>query len=243
MAGLLAALAAVIIVSAVRAQDTSTPATLAGAWRLDDRNSDNADTVRGLLRDAARGEQAAPAPASSSASPGGAHGQGAGGHRGGGMGGHGGGMGGMGGGGAGGMGGGHGGRGGHGGGDRSDAGKGKDEGKDFRGDYPLPPTLANDGVLLVQQDAKGVQVRLSNGQQLDLRLDGVKRQTLSGNAMASAHGDGHAWQVSIQFADGGQLDQRWEPSADGKQLVVTGQWKAQGMSEAVVFRWVYVALQ
>ncbi|TBR36441.1 MULTISPECIES: hypothetical protein [Dyella] len=216
---------------ALHAQDAK-PLNIAGAWRLDDRNSDSADVVRAKLQAVARGEEAAPAPASTAGGPG-DHGPG--GHHGGGrgMGGGGGGMGGHG--------GGHGGKGGdHGSGDKD---KDKDEAKDFRGSAPLPPTLASDSVLLVTQDDKSVQVRLNNGQQLEVKLDGVKRQTLSGNAMASARREGGSVVVSIQYADGSQLNERWTPSADGKQLVVDGEWKPQGMADAVGFKRTYVGLQ
>ncbi|NII73472.1 hypothetical protein FHW84_002044 [Dyella sp. SG562] len=230
--------AVALIASDLHAEQAQT-ASYAGAWRLDDRNSDTPDTVQGLLREAARG-MAAPAAASSSGAPA----QGArsgGGRRGGGM-GRGMGGGGMGGGGMGGgghMGGGHGG---HGGKSASSDGSKDDKAQDFRGDYALPPTLEQDNVLLVQQDAQAVQVRFANGQNMDVRLDGQRRQSLSGNAMVAGFREADGLRVSIQYADGSQLEQRWQLAPDGKQLTVLGEWRVPGMAQAVKFKRSYVGL-
>jgi hypothetical protein len=206
----------------------------AGAWRLDDRNSDGADAMRKRLQEAGRG--AVPAPASSAPGPAqstdNAHG-GPGGHRGGGMGR-------MGGGGTanGGMRGGHGGKGERGG----DASKSDDKAEDFRGDYPLPPTLEHDNVLLVQQDAQSIQVRFANGQSMDVVLDGQRRQSLAGTAMISGRRGSDGVHLSIQYADGSQLDERWVLAPDGKQLTVLGDWKLPSLAQAVSFRRSYVGL-
>jgi len=217
-----------------------------GAWRLDDRHSDNADGLTNAMRVearkelAARQQQSAPASSSSSATPAGAgHG---GGHRGGG------GAGGMGGGGMGG--GGHGGgmggggHGGHRGGGSGDA-KPTDAGdKDpiATATYPMPPMLANDSVLLVQQDAKTFQVHLGNGDQLTGKLDGVARQSLNGNAMVRGQIMGGQLVVNIRYADGTQLDQTWAMSADGQQMVVSGAWKVPTLEQPVGFTRTYVGL-
>ncbi|MEV8521406.1 hypothetical protein ABZR86_16545 [Dyella marensis] len=210
----------------------------AGAWRLDDRNSDTADTVKGLLREAGRNASAPAAASSSGTSPQGAHGSG--GHRGG-M-GRGAGAGGMGGGGMGGgghMGGGHGGRGGK----NASADTDKDDkAQDFRGDYALPPTLEHDNVLLVQQDAQSIQVRFADGQNMDVRLDGQRRQSLAGNAMVAGYREADGMRVSIQYADGSQLEQHWKLAPDGRQLTVLGEWKVPGLGQAVNFRRSYVGL-
>jgi len=228
--------------AALAAQTTD----FSGAWRLDDRHSDNADGLTNAMRVearkelAARQQQSAPASSSSSATPAGAgHG---GGHRGGGGGG---GMGGggMGGGGhGGGMGGG--GHGGHRGGGSGDA-KPTDAGdKDpiATATYPMPPMLANDSVLLVQQDAKTFQVHLGNGDQLTGKLDGVARQSLNGNAMVRGQIMGGQLVVNIRYADGTQLDQTWAMSADGQQMVVSGAWKVPTLEQPVGFTRTYVGL-
>jgi len=232
-------LGAVALIASDLHADQAQAANYAGAWRLDDRNSDSADTLKGRLRDAERGT-AAPAAASSASTPAqDAHGGG--GHRGGGtgrgMGGGGMGGGGMGGGGR--MGGGHGGRGGKT--AATDTDK-NDKAQDFRGDYALPPTLEQDNVLLVQQDAQSVQVRFANGQNMDVRLDGQRRQSLAGNAMVAGYREANGMRVSIQYADGSQLEQHWQLAPDGKQLTVLGEWKAPGMAQPVSFKRNYVGL-
>lgn len=206
-----------------------------GAWRLDDGNSDSPDTVKRLLREAAQGA-AAPAPASSTGAPAAAAHPGQGGRRGGGM-GRGMGAGGMGGGGMGGH-GGHGGKGGRGGGETAK----DDKGQDFRGDYPLPPILEHDNVLLVQQDAQSIQVRFADGPAMELRLDGQSRQSLAGNAMVSARPEPDGLHVAIQYADGSRLDERWVLAPDGKQLTVLGEWRVPGLAQPVGFRRGYVGL-
>lgn len=219
-----------------------------GAWRLDDRQSDNANGLTNAMRVEARKElaarqQSAPASSSSSATPAGA-GHGGGRHGGGGgMGGGGAGGGGMGGGGhGGGMGGG-----GHGGhrGDSSGDAKPADAGdKDpiATATYPMPPILAADSVLLVQQDAKTFQVHLSNGDQLTGKLDGVARQSLNGNAMVRGQLMSGQLVVNIRYADGTQLDQTWAMSADGQQMVVSGAWKVPTLEQPVGFTRTYVGL-
>ncbi|WP_172461732.1 hypothetical protein [Dyella jiangningensis] len=216
-----------------------------GAWRLDDRNSDTTDTLTTAMRNEARHEQQASLPqnpgAGSPGAPAGGAGNG-GGHRGGGMGGHGGGMGGGGmGGHGGGMGGG--GHGHHGGGDSS-TGKKQDADKDpiATATYPMPPMLKVDSVLLVQQDDKTFQVRLNDGSQLTGKLDGQPRQSLSGNAMVRGHMENGQLHVSVQYADGMQLEQTWAMSPDGQQMVVTGAWKVPTLEQPVTFKRTYVGL-
>ena len=222
----LAALGAIALIAGDLHAQASPPAGFAGAWRLDARDSNTADTVKSLLRDA---ERDAPAPASSTApSPDARPGQG--GRRGGGMGrGMGGGM------------GGHGGRGGKGGHGSGDAAK-EDKGQDFRGEHPLPPTLEQDSVLLVQQDAQSLQVRFASGQTMDVRFDGRSRQTLAGTAMVDARREADGLHMSIQYADGSKLDERWALAADGKRLTVLSEWRAPGMAQPVSFRRSYVGL-
>ena len=117
-----------------------------------------------------------------------------------------------------------------------------DKAQDFRGDYAVPPTFEQDNVLLVQQDPQSVQVRFANGQNMDVRLDGQRRQSLSGNAMVAGYREADGMRVSIQYADGSQLEQRWRLAPDGKQLTVLGEWKVPGLAKAVSFKRSYVGL-
>ncbi|HET6554531.1 MAG TPA: hypothetical protein VFG49_13475 [Dyella sp.] len=218
-----------------------------GAWRLDDRNSDTTDTLTTAMRNEARQEQQAamvqgPAPASSSAgaAPGG-HGNGGGRHGGGAMGGGAGGMGGGGMGHGGGMGGG--GHGHHGNGDNT-GGKAAVSDKDpiATATYPMPPMFKLDSVLLVQQDDQAFQVRLNDGSQMTGKLDGQARQSLSGNAMVRGHIDNGQLHVSVQYADGMELEQTWALSPDGQQMIVTGAWKVPALQQAVTFKRTYIGL-
>jgi hypothetical protein len=241
---LLSACAGLLIASLASAA-TPAAADFSGAWRLDDRNSDTADTLTASLRTEARKEQEAkqqqaPAPASSSSAPpsnngGGRHGGGGMGH--GGMGG-----GGMGGGGAGtgGMGGGHG-R--HGGGDQP-GNKSPSSDKDpiATATFPMPPLLKVDSVLLVQQDPKTFQIHLNDGSQLTGKLDSQARQSLNGNAMVRGHVDGGRLMFSIEYAGGTRLDQTWQLSADGQQMIVNGTWKVPTLQQPVTFKRTYVGL-
>jgi len=218
--------------AALAAQSTD----FSGAWRLDDRNSDNADGLTQAMRVEARKElaahqqQSAPASSSSSAAAAGT-GHTGGHHGGGGMGGgHGGGMGG-------------GGHGRHG--DNSGGSKPADNGdKDpiATATYPMPPILQADSVLLVQQDDKTFQVHLSNGDQLSGKLDGVARQSLNGNAMVRGQLMGGQLVVTIRYADGTQLEQTWAISADGQQMVVSGAWKVPTLEQPVGYRRTYIGL-
>jgi hypothetical protein len=228
--------AAILLGALTLAAQAGTPphTDFTGAWRLDDRNSDTADTLTAAMRAEARNEQQAALPQNQAS---GGAGSGSGGHHGVGMGGHGGGMGGHGGG----MGGG-----GHGrrGGDDSSASKKPDTDKDpiATATYPMPPMLKVDSVLLVQQDDKTFQVRLNDGSQLTGKLDGQPRQSLSGNAMVRARVENGQLHVSMQYADGMQLEQTWAWSGDGQQMIVTGTWKVPALQQPVAFRRTYVGL-
>jgi hypothetical protein len=201
-----------------------------GAWRLDDRNSDTTDSLTAAMRNEARNEQQASLPQNASAAGGPGTPAGGGGRHGGGMGGHGRGMGG----------GGHGRRGG----DNSSGGKKPDTDRDpiATATYPMPPMLKVDSVLLVQQDDKTFQVRLNDGSQLTGKLDGQPRQSLSGNAMVRGHLESGQLHVSVQYADGMQLEQTWAMSPDGQQMVVTGAWKIPALEQPVAFKRTYVGL-
>ena len=212
----------------------SQPADFSGAWRLDEPNSDTANTVTALLRHEAAHElppqtqtqTPAPTPAASSTQGSGSHGAG------GGM-GHGGGMGG------GGMGGGGGGHGRHGGG-KAAAGTTTDSGSNVS--YPLPSLLQIDSVLLVQQDQKTMQIRLDNGELLVTRLDGQARQSLNGDAMVRVQASGNGILITFEFADGSQLEQDWVRSANGHRLTVYGQWKIPALKQPISFKRSYVSV-
>lgn len=217
-----------------------------GAWRLDDRNSDTIDTLTAAMRQEAHSEQQAALPQNSATGGTGMPASGVGngsGHHGGGMGGHGGGVGNAGGMGGGGMGGRDGGHGRHGSGDTSVGKKpGSDKDPIATATYPMPPMLKVDSVLLVQQDDKTFQVRLNDGSQLTGKLDGQPRQSLSGNAMVRGHMENGQLNVSVQYADGMQLEQTWAMSPDGQQMIVTGAWKVPTLEQPVTFKRTYVGL-
>ncbi|MBD8900344.1 hypothetical protein [Rhodanobacter sp. DHG33] len=200
-----------------------------GLWRLSDQGSEGPDQVTAMLRTELRREQSptvAPAGASSSAStpqPGS-------------RGSHGGGHGGMGGGG---MGGGHMG-GGHGRGGKTDSSTSSGNSSDDADLLKLPPTLANDAVLIVQQDANALQTRLENGEQLAMPLNGHDQHTLDGNAIAHRQDAGQGLQFTLQFNDGSHLDETWSRSADGHTLQVTEQWQPGFLQRPVVFHRNYV---
>lgn len=212
------------------AQQGGTLPDFNGLWRLSDQGSDGPDQVTAMLRAELRHEQSptvAPASASSSGSTPqqGSHS------------GHGGGRGGMGGGG---MGGGHmggGGRG-HGGGNNSStSSNGSSDDADL---LKLPPTLSNDSVLIVQQDATTLQTRLENGEQLAVLLNGRDQRTLDGKALVHRQDAGQDLQFTLQFNDGSHLDEIWSRSADGHTLQVTEQWQPGFLQHPVVFRRSYV---
>lgn len=193
-----------------------------GAWRRDDSGSDDAHAIETLMRREAIQElapQAAPAAASSSAATPTARG-----------GGHGGGRGGMGG-------------GGHGGGKRGRGGESSNGNTpDAPATYPLPPQLDNDSLLLVQQDAGTLQIRLDSGELLNGRLDGHARQSLNGQAMVSTFAEAGGLTVEIQYADGSRLQQHWVRTADGHQLTVQERWKIPQLQQAVGFKRSYIAI-
>ena len=200
-----------------------------GLWRLREQGSDSPTQVSAMLRAELRREQSpmvAPAGASSSGST-----PQQGGHYG-----HGGGRGGMGGGGMGGdhMGGGLGGSHGHGGGRQASA-----TSSDASGSNELlkpPPMLDHDSVLVVQQDGGSVQARLDNGEQLAVRLDGHRLQTLDGNATSQREDSSADLQFRLSFGDGSRIDETWSRSADGGSLRVTERWQPGFLQRPVMFR-------
>lgn len=134
--------------------------------------------------------------------------------------------------GGGGMGGGHG----RGGGKHASTPSGSSSGDDM---LTLPPMLDNDSILVVQQDAKTLQARLENGEQLGVRLDGSRQQTLNGSAVAHRLEAGAGLQFSLEFNDGSRIEETWSRSADGRTLQITEQWRPGFLQRSVAFRRVY----
>jgi hypothetical protein len=195
---------------------------------LTDPLSDNAPQIAARLRaERTREESAAQLPASASSTGSsaatGSHGSHGGGHgMGGGMGGSG--MGGS----AGGGGRGHGGN------------RGQNKASTSDGTSPIidtaPPLLASDSILNVQQDAKRIQVALSDSDQLNVRLDGVTQQSLNGSAVVQTRSYADGLRISMQFEDGTRLDEFWVKSADGHHLTVTEQWTTPTVRQPIVFK-------
>lgn len=209
--------------SPASAQQTAALPDFNGLWRISDQGSDSPAQVAAMLRAEMRREQpptVAPAAASSSGNaPQYGNGEGRGGRHGGGMGGgH--------------MGGGHTRDGRH-------AGTSSDDSSGSDDLLKPPPMLDNDSVLIVQQDAKALQARLENGEQLDVRLDGNHQQTLNGSAVARRQAAGPGLQFSLEFNDGSRIGETWSRSADGRTLQVVEQWQPGFLQRPVVFRRVY----
>jgi len=200
------------------------PATpdFSGIWRLNDQQSDSPDQIAARLRAERKREEAAaqlPASASTSSTPAvssasNSHGGHGGGHSGGGM----------------------GGGGGHGrGGNHSQSKDRSNDGVSPIVDTP-PPLLANDSILNVQQDAKHMQVALSDSDQLNARLDGVAQQSLNGSAVVQTRNYTGGLSISMQFDGGTHLDEFWVKSADGHHLTVTEQWTTPTVKQPIVFK-------
>lgn len=199
---------------------THTP-DFSGIWRLDDQGSDTPDQLEAALRREARAEQSPPAGQGTPATAGDSTtkpnrtppgGMGHGGGRGGGMGGS-----------------GHrGGR--HGG----DAGT-KEQGKRSPSRYATPSWLDDDGVLIVQQDARGMQVRLDSGTQFALRFNAPPQQALNGSALVRCLPLANGIRVEMTYADGAVLTQDWLRGADGTHLTVRQAWRLPELDRPVTF--------
>ncbi len=99
-----------------------------------------------------------------------------------------------------------------------------------------PPLLANDAILNVQQDAKHLQVTLSDSDRLSARLDGVEQQSLNGSAVVQTTNHSDGLSISMQFDGGTQLEEFWVRSADGRHLMVTEQWTTPTVRQPIVFK-------
>lgn len=140
---------------------------------------------------------------------------------------------------------GHGGMGGggrHHGGDSASQKPGSGEDAQAQARFALPPLLQRDSVLLVQEQAHSVEVRLDNGERLDVRLDGHARQSLDGDAMVEGEAGPNAVHITIRYAEGGELQQDWVRSADGKHLTLDCTWKLPSLQKPVHFRRSYLAV-
>jgi hypothetical protein len=212
-----------LIVGHAAAQMTTPGPDFSGIWQLNDRMSDSAADITQRLHAERRHEQAPssrPASASSSGTPA-ASSNGSGGHGGG----HGMGGGGMGGGGMGG-----GGR--HGNHDSQDPSS-SDSSKPPKD--PTPPLFADDALLNVQQDNKGIRVDFNNNDRLDTKFDGITRQSLNGSAQVQTQMTKDGMEVSMQFGDGTRLDQAWVRSPDGHHLTVTETWTTVDLKDPIIF--------
>jgi hypothetical protein len=219
--------AGLLVAGYATAQSTPSGPDFSGIWQLNDKQSDSAADITARLHAEKHREEApssSPASASSSATPstssnnygghGGGRGMGGGGMGGGGMGG-----------------GGMGGR--HGGGNNSQS---LLSDKNTSKKDPTPPLLANDSLLNIQQNEKGVQVDYNNTDRLDTKFDGVTRQSLSGSAQVQTQLSADGMQVTMQFDDGTRLDQTWVRSPDGHHLTVTETWTTDEVKEPIVFK-------
>ena len=212
----------------VSAQTTAAGPDFSGLWQLNDKASDSAVVITQRLHAEKNREQAPslhPASASSSGAPASSSNTGFGGRGGGrGMGG---------GGGMGGMGGGHGMGGGR---------HGNQNSQDSSGSHadapqkdPVPPLLADDAFLNVQQAGSGLRIDFNNTDRLDTRFDGVTRQSLNSTARVQSQLTPNSAQISMTFDDGTRLDEAWVRSPDGHHLTVTETWTTNALKTPIVF--------
>jgi hypothetical protein len=218
---LLVASSVIALAGAARAAQPSLP-DFSGIWRLDEQHSDSPSDIDMRLRAERKLEQPTEQPATAAATGASPTGQASGQHAG-----HAGGRG-MGGGG---MGGGHS----HGGG-RGHNNKAATTDVSAPVVFDPPPLLADDSLLNVQQDAKGIRVVVGDKDQLDGRLDGIIRQSLNGSAMVQTQLTADSLQVSMQFDDDVQLQQSWVQSPDGHHLTVTERWITPAVKQPIVFK-------
>lgn len=224
------ALALAMLCGASPALRAATP-DLSGIWRLDDGASNTPAAVEALLRHEAMREQAPqlphpPGTPGTSKRPGDGSDARRDGMGGGGFGGHGGGMG--------------GGR--HGGRHRGDDKPPGDHASAAPAHYATPPWLDDDGVLIVQQDAGALQLRLDSGTRLDLRFGRPAQQALNGSALVRSFRDDAGVHVEMHYADGARLTQDWSLGADGRRLVLHEQWQLPSLDRPVDFVRVYQRL-
>lgn len=100
---------------------------------------------------------------------------------------------------------------------------------------PVPPLLADDAFLNVQQTSSGLRVDFNNTDRLDTRLDGVERQSLNSTARVQSQRTPNGMQVTMTFDDGTRLDEAWVRSPDGHHLTVTETWTTNELKTPIVF--------
>jgi hypothetical protein len=100
---------------------------------------------------------------------------------------------------------------------------------------PTPPLFADDALLNVQQDNKGIRVDFNNNDRLDTKFDGITRQSLNGSAQVQTQMTKDGMEVSMQFGDGTRLDQAWVRSPDGHHLTVTETWTTVDLKDPIIF--------
>lgn len=219
---LLLAMSSFAVTGAARAA-SSAPPDYSGIWRLDEQHSDSPSAIDARLRLERKREEPVQQPAGAASTGTASAGQPSGqrGSHGGSRGMGGGGM------------GGRGGHGGHGG--RGQAKAATTDNGVAPPDTP-PPLLANDSLLNVQQDAKGIRIVLGDQDQLDSRLDGNSRQSLNGSAMVQSRLTAAGLQITMQFDGDVRLRQDWVQSADGHHLTVIETWTTPAVQQPIVFK-------
>ena len=209
---LLFAVASSLFAAYAPAQTTAAAPDFSGIWQLNDKASDNATVIDQRLHAEKKREQAPslhPTSTSSSGAPT-SPSSGGFGRRGGGRG----------------MGGGR-----HGNHDAQDSSShGTAPEKD-----PVPPLLADDAFLNVQQNASGLRVDFNNKDRLDTRFDGAVRQSLNSNARVQSQLTPNGAQISMTFDDGTRLDEAWVRSPDGHHLTITETWSTNELKTPIVF--------
>jgi hypothetical protein len=190
---------------------------LSGAWRLNDLNSDAVADIADRMRKEQLDDlspDAQPGAASGTAATPAAGQSGGGGHHGGGGGGH----------------------GGKGGGKKSgsDSSTANSDAPPPR--IPMPRLFAIDSILIVQQNAKNLQVGLSGGDRMDARLDGIASQSINGTATTQLTPLADGASMTIQMVDGTRFDERWLLSSDGHRLIVTGTMNIPTLKQPISFK-------
>lgn len=212
---LVLAVALVTLPAPVAQSAESRPPDFSGIWQLDDQHSDTPDQLEAALRREARKEQSpsadtgTPVPANNAGSERGRPDGMVRGTHGGGMGG--------------------GRHGGH-------RGKGADRkasSSHAPTHYATPSWLDDDGVLIVQQDKHGLQIRLDSGTQLALHFGAPPQQMLNGSALVRCQRLANGVRVEMTFADGSVLTQDWLRDTDG--LTLRQAWRLPELERPVTF--------
>lgn len=100
---------------------------------------------------------------------------------------------------------------------------------------PTPPLFADDALLNVQQNSKGMRVDFNNNDRLDTQFDNIARQSLNSTARVQTQLTQDGMHVSMDFGNGTRLEQAWVRSADGHHLTVTETWTTVELKEPIVY--------